>query len=226
MCGLMLAFIVAAGLKRRAQDGAVARVDFSMIEAMLWTMAGPLITTQFGDKPRPKGNASDLYCPHGAWRCAGDDAKGDAKGDEWISLAVTDEAEWRRLCEIIPALEPLSGWNLHQRQGRVAGINGILAGWASRRSATEAEAELRRGDVPASALKDSVDLVQDAHLKARGFWDPNPRGVLPGLPWRASFGCARGPAPGLGADTEVVLREVLGLPDDKIAALRASGALG
>ena len=218
MCGLMLAFIVAAGLKRRAQDGAVARVDFSMIEAMLWTMAGPLIATQLGDKPRPKGNASDLYCPHGAWRCAG--------GDEWISLAITDEAEWRRLCEIISALEPLSGWNLYQRQGRVAGINGILAGWASRRTSAEAEAELRRGGVPASALRDSVDLVRDAHLKARGFWDPNPRGVLPGLPWRASFGCASGPAPGLGADTEAVLRDVLGLPDDRIAALRAQGALG
>ena len=226
MCGLMLAFIVAAGLKRRAQDGAVARVDFSMIEAMLWTMAEPLLATQLGDQPQPRGNASDVYCPHGAWRCAGDDAKGDAKGDEWISLAVTDEAEWRRLCEIIPALEPLSGWNLHQRQGRVAGINGILAGWASRRTAAEAEAELRRGGVPASALKDSVDLVQDAHLKARGFWDPNPRGVLPDLPWRASFGCASGPAPGLGADTEAVLRDVLGLPDDKIATLRAQGALG
>ena len=226
MCGLMLAFIVAAGLKRRAQDGTVARVDFSMIEAMLWTMAEPLIATQLGDKPQPKGNASELYCPHGAWRCASDDAKGDAKGDEWISLAVTSEAEWRRLCEIIPALEPLSGWNLHQRRGRVAGINGILAGWASRRAAAEAEAELRRGGVAASALKDSVDLVRDAHLQAHGFWDAAPRGVLPGLPWRASFGRATGPAPGLGADTDAVLHDVLDLSDDKIAALRASGALG
>jgi crotonobetainyl-CoA:carnitine CoA-transferase CaiB-like acyl-CoA transferase len=218
MCGLMLAFIVAAGLKRRAQDGTVARADFSMIEAMLWTMAEPLLATQLSDKPGPRGNASELYCPHGAWRC-GDD-------DEWISLAITDEAQWRRLCETIPALEPLAGWNLHQRRRRVAGINGILTGWASRRSATGAEAELRRGGVPASALKDSVDLVRDAHLQARGFWDADARGVLPGLPWRASFGRATGQAPGLGADTDAVLRDVLGLSEDKIAALRASGTLG
>ena len=218
MCGLMLAFIVAAGLKRRARDGVVARVDFSMVEAMLWTMAEPLIATRLGDKPKPKGNASDAHCPHGAWRCAGD--------DEWIAIAVTGETEWRRLCEIIPALEPLTGWNLHQRQGRAAGINGILAGWASRRTSAEAEAELRRGGVAASALKDSVDLVHDAHLQARGFWESEPRGVLPGLPWRASFGRAAGPAPGLGADTDAVLRDVLDLSDDDIAALRASGALG
>jgi crotonobetainyl-CoA:carnitine CoA-transferase CaiB-like acyl-CoA transferase len=218
MCGLMLAFIVAAALRRRARDGMVARVDFSMIEAMLWTMAEPLLATQLGDPPRPRGNDSDAHVPHGAWRCAGDDA--------WISLAVTDEAEWRRLCEAIPALEPLSGWDLRQRQGRAAGINGILAGWASRRSAEEAEAELRRAGVPAASLKNSVDLVRDTHLNARGFWDRHEKGVLPGLPWRASFDHATGPAPGLGADTDAVLRDVLGLADDRIAALRAQGALG
>jgi len=156
--------------------------------------------------------------PHGAWRCTGD--------DEWISLAVTGEAEWRRLCEAIPALEPLSGWDLRQRQGRAAGINGILAGWASRRGAVEAEAELRRAGVPAAALKSSVDLVRDAHLNARGFWEAQEKGVLPGLPWRASFGRATGPAPGLGADTDAVLRDVLALADDRIAALRADGAFG
>jgi crotonobetainyl-CoA:carnitine CoA-transferase CaiB-like acyl-CoA transferase len=222
MCGLMLAFIVAAALKRRAQDGMVARVNFSMIEAMLWTMAAPLIATQLGDKPRPQGNQSDRHCPHGAWRCAGD----DAKGDEWISIAVTSETEWHRLCEAIPALEPLSGWNLRQRQGRSAGINGILAGWASRRCAAAAAAELRRAGVPAAALRDSVDLVHDPHLQARGFWDSHARGMLPGLPWRASFGRATGPAPHLGADTDAVLRDALGFSDDRIAALRAQGALG
>src|SRR5439155_22278065 len=34
MCGLMLAFIVAAALWQRQRSGGVARVDFSMIEAM------------------------------------------------------------------------------------------------------------------------------------------------------------------------------------------------
>ncbi|HZK89198.1 MAG TPA: CoA transferase [Stellaceae bacterium] len=218
MCGLMLAFIVAAGLWRRGRDGTVAQVDFSMIEAMLWTMAAPLLATQLDAPPRPKGNRSDRFAPHGAYRCAGD--------DEWISLAVTSEAEWRRLCEAIAALEALAGWNLGQRQGRLAGIDGVLTGWASRRRAGEAAAELLRAGVPAAALRSSTDLVADPHLRQRGFWDAHEKGVLPGLPWRASFGRARGPAPGLGADTAAVLRDVLGLADEKIAALRASGTFG
>ncbi len=45
MCGLMLAFAVAAAVWRR-RSGGVARVDFSMIEAMLWTMAEPLLSEQ------------------------------------------------------------------------------------------------------------------------------------------------------------------------------------
>src|SRR4051812_11082289 len=47
MCGLMLAFGTAAALWRRARSGpgsrTVARIDFSMLEAMLWTMAEPLL---------------------------------------------------------------------------------------------------------------------------------------------------------------------------------------
>ncbi|HTQ35084.1 MAG TPA: CoA transferase [Stellaceae bacterium] len=218
MCGLMLAFIVAAGLRRRAQDGRVARIDFSMVEAMLWTMAEPLLATQLGDPPRPRGNASGLYAPHGAWRCAGK--------DEWVAIAVTSEDEWHRLCAAIPALESLSAWTPRQREGRAAGIDGILAGWASRRPAAEAATELRRAGIAAAALTDSVDLVADRHLRERNFWDKHKAGVLPGVPWRASFGRAAGPAPGLGADTDAVLRDVLRLAPDKIAALRASGALG
>jgi crotonobetainyl-CoA:carnitine CoA-transferase CaiB-like acyl-CoA transferase len=46
------------------------------------------------------------------------------------------------------------------------------------------------------------------------------------LPWRASFGRATGPSPDLGADTDVVLSEVLGMSAVEIAALRDAGVLG
>jgi len=218
MCGLMLAFIVAAGLKRRAQDAAVARIDFSMIEAMLWTMAAPLLAAELGDPPRPWGNDSDRYVPHGAWRCAGDDA--------WLSLAATSDDEWRALCAAVPALSDLAGLGVEARREQRRRIDAVLTDWARSRDAVSAAAELRRAGVPAAALASSVDLLRDAHLRERQFWDTHDKGVLPGLPWRASFGRATGPAPGLGADTDAVLRDVLGFAPEKIAALRASGALG
>ncbi|MGH7094619.1 MAG: CoA transferase, partial [Stellaceae bacterium] len=81
-------------------------------------------------------------------------------------------------------------------------------------------------EIPAAPLADSADLAANDHLRARGFWEEHDGGVLPGLPWRASFGRASGPAPALGADTEAVLRDVLGLPPDEIAALGKAGAFG
>ncbi len=199
MCGLMLAFIIAAGLWQRRQDGGVARVDFSMIEAMLWTMAEPLLATQLGAPPVPQGNASARHALHGVYRCAGDDA--------WVAVVAPDEAVLRRLRAVVPGGTALSDWLLTQEAGAAA-------------------ATLLHAGVPAAALASSTDLVASAHLQARGFWDEHGAGVLPGLPWRTSFGRASGPAPGLGADTDAVLADVLGQSPAEIAALRAGGALG
>jgi crotonobetainyl-CoA:carnitine CoA-transferase CaiB-like acyl-CoA transferase len=218
MCGLMLAFIVAAGLWQRRRTGKVARVDFSMIEAMLWTMAEPLLATQLAAPPQPRGNASDHHVPHGVYRCAGE--------DEWISLVTTTDAEWRKLCALVPDLEQMAELGFGERQHRRAAIEQVLAAWLRPEPAAAAEAELLRAGVPAAALADSWDLVNSNHLKERGFWEPYGAGTLPGLPWQAKFGRRSGPAPELGADTETVLREMLDLSPDEIAVLYRSGVLG
>jgi len=218
MCGLMLAFIVAAALWQRRHGGAVARVDFSMIEAMLWTMAEPLLATQLTGPPKPAGNASNRYAPHGVYRCAGDDA--------WISVAVTHDDEWRVLCGMVPGLASIENFGCRERMRQGAVIDAALAAWLRGQSAPDAATALRRAGIPAAGLATSRDLVESSHLRARGFWQPHGAGVLPGLPWRTSFGRQSGAAPELGADTDAVLVELLGLSGDDVAALRRSGALG
>ena len=218
MCGLMLAFIAAAALWRRDRGGEVARVDFSMIEAMLWTMPEPLLAAQLGTGPRPEGNRSERHAPHGAYRCAGP--------DDWISLAVANDAQWRGLCAMVSALAPLAGLGVSERVARRRAIDDALTAWAAPRKAAEAAAELTRAGVPAAALAASRDLVGSDHLRERGLWDAHSGGLLPGLPWRASFGRVTGPAPDLGADTKAVLRDALDLCRNDIAALRESGVFG
>jgi len=218
MCGLMLAFIVAAGRWRRRRPGGVARVDFSMIEAMLWTMAAPLLATQLSGPPQPQGNAADGCAPPGAWRCAGT--------DDWIAIAAPNEAAWRAICSLVPGLAGMRALGLDARQRAHHAISAALGTWVREQDAPEAAAALARAGVPAAAAATAVDLVESAHLRCREFWDPHGDGVLPGLPWRASFGRASGPAPGLGADTDAVLADVLGLSKADTAALRRSGALG
>jgi crotonobetainyl-CoA:carnitine CoA-transferase CaiB-like acyl-CoA transferase len=218
MCGLMLAFITAAALWQRRRTGGVARIDFSMLEAMLWTMAEPLLAEQLGASPQPAGNRSERYAPHGAYRCAGD--------DDWISLAATDDEEWQSLCALVPALSPLARLGFAERAEKRQPIDDILAAWALPQAAAAVVNELRHAGIPAAALANSVDLVDSHHLRERGFWDVHGTGVLPGLPWHASFGRISGPAPGLGADIDTVLRDLLGISPERIAALRQAGALG
>jgi crotonobetainyl-CoA:carnitine CoA-transferase CaiB-like acyl-CoA transferase len=218
MCGLMLAFIAAAAVWRRRQAGGGARIDFSMIEAMLWTMAKPLLAAQLGAPPQPRGNQSDRHAPHGIYRCAGE--------DDWVGIAVTGDDPWRALCASVPALEGMAGRTLRERMAQRETIDAAIGAWTARMTATAAAAALSEAGIPAAALARSRDLVESSHLKARGFWDAHDGGVLPGLPWHASFGKKAGRAPGLGADTNDVLRDVLQLGPDEIAALRRSGALG
>jgi crotonobetainyl-CoA:carnitine CoA-transferase CaiB-like acyl-CoA transferase len=222
MCGLMLAFGTAAALWRRARSGpeskTVARIDFSMLEAMLWTMAEPLLQAQLGDGPYPVGNYLERHAPHGVYRCTGN--------DDWLAIDAADDAQWRALCASVPALAPLAALGLAGRRERRREIDAALAAWARSLPAQEAAAALVRGGVPAAALATSRDLVDSPHLKARDFWEAHGDGVLPGLPWRASFGHAGGPAPALGTDTDAVLRDVLGLGPNEIATLRDAGAFG
>ncbi len=157
-----------------------------MIEAMLWTMAEPLLAAQSQAAPPP---------PDTVLRCAGP--------DDWLSVATP-------LPQPLPADVPAGG----------------LAAWASERHAAEAASHLTREGIPAAALASSADLAGSEHLRRRGFWDAHGGGVLPGLPWQASFGRATGPAPGLGADTDAVLQGVLGLLPADTAALRQAGVLG
>jgi crotonobetainyl-CoA:carnitine CoA-transferase CaiB-like acyl-CoA transferase len=218
MCGLMLAFIVAAALWHRRRTGEVARVDFSMIEAMLWTMAEPLLATQLGARPQPQGNNSYRCIPHGVYRCSGE--------DDWISVAITTDDEWRRLCAIVPSLSSMAGMGFRERAEQRVAIDDALTDWLHPQTADVVATELLKAGIPAAALSTSLDLVNDDHLRQCGFWEAHGTGLLPGLPWRASFGRVSGQAPELGADTDAVLREVLDLSPDRIAALRQSGALG
>jgi benzylsuccinate CoA-transferase BbsF subunit len=189
-----------------------------MIEAMLWTMAEPLLATQLGTPPQPQGNYSARCVPHGAYRCAGE--------DDWISIAVTTDEEWRQLCTIVPALSPMAGLGFRERAAQRASIDSAFAAWVRPYTAEAVATEFLKAGIPAAALATSRDLVDSKHLHERGFWEPDAAGVLPGLPWRASFGRTYGSAPELGADNETVLRDVLDMSSGQVSALRQSGALG
>jgi len=120
----------------------------------------------------------------------------------------------------------MAGLNLRERLAARADIDTALAGWLRPLAAADVACVLLRAGIAAAPVANACDLVDNPHLNARGFWDRHGSGVLPGLPWRASFGRTNGPAPEHGADTDAVLAEILGCSTAEIAALHQSGVLG
>jgi benzylsuccinate CoA-transferase BbsF subunit len=226
LCGLLIAFGVAAALHRRDRGGGGRHIDFSMLEALLWTMPGALLAEQRGDAVRePSGNDDPVHTPHGVYRCAGD--------DRWLAIAVAADEQWHALCAAVPALAALGALSAAERRARRGTIDGALREWARDRDAIAAMDELQAAGVPASAAYGSADLFADAHLWERRFYrtvverDGSER-WLPALPWRWGDDAAITPraAPALGEHSEFVLRTLAGLSDEEIARLRAAGAFG
>jgi len=223
MCGLMLALISAAAVFDRQTTGRVQRVDFSMVEAMLWTMAEPLIDAQLGPSlARPvkaRGNASAQHAPHGIYPADGDDA--------WISLVVRDEAEWLALTEIVPALDGMAALGIEERRERAAEIDASISAWASERPPDASALVLQAAGLAADAVAGATDLLDDEHLSARDFWQAPVDGVrLPGLPWHTTLPLRHSPACDLGKDTDAVLADVLALDAQRLRDLRDAGAFG
>ncbi|HWF15425.1 MAG TPA: CoA transferase, partial [Acidimicrobiales bacterium] len=88
--------------------------------------------------------------------------------------------------------------------------------------------------VPAAPVLAPREIAHNPQMRARGFFETIEHPVvgthaLPGLPFRLSdrhAGWLRSPPPTLGQHNDEVLRDVLGLGDDEIGALRSAGIIG
>ena len=236
MCGLMLALVVAASIWHRRRSGGAARVDFSMLEAMLWTMAEPLLAAQLGAPLQPRGNRSGRCVPHGAYRCAGDDA--------WVSIAVRNDDEWRRLCAIVPSLSMMAELGGSERGAQRDAIDAALSDWARSREARATANALMGVGIPAAALATSRDLLTSPHLQERGIlghgwqrrsaWPAVARQLRPGRrpcarPWRRyRNGSARGARSATGGNRGIARRRCVGIGGARTptAALATPGTAG
>ena len=165
--------------------------------------------------------------PHECYRAAGD--------DNWVSIAVGTEEEWRALCHVMgnPTLadDPRFNTNVLRKQNEDA-LDDIVTAWTKQRDRWEITRMLQAAGVAAFPAMSNKDLAEDAHLLERGFLvEPEHpeigRRKHAGIPWKMSeTPCAvRSAAPTRGADTEEVLRSLLGYTTDKIEQLRKAGTL-
>jgi benzylsuccinate CoA-transferase BbsF subunit len=223
--GMELAMLTVAALHHRAVTGEGQYVDFSMAEALSATIPEAILDYQMnGQVPAPQGNRDTWDAPHGVYHCQGE--------DHWIAIAVTTDAEWQALCQVIARPDLAADTRLSTAAGRRqhhAELDAAITAWTCHQDDYEAMHRLQAAGVPAGPSLDIARVYHDPHLRASGYLTPlqTSDGVtrtLPGLPWR--FADLEPPrvtaAPVLGQDNDYVYRQLLGLSEAEIAHLVAA----
>ena len=212
----------------RQETGKGQWIDLSMSEAMTHLIPDAIARyTRFGLQQQPLGNRDEYAAPNGVYRCRG--------RDSWVAISVTNEEEWRALCLAMerPELaedarfgEAQSRWDHHGE------LDTIITRWTRRRDHAEVMDVLQRHGVPAGASLNARELLTDRHLRARRtvvrtnhpeagrrktIGTPWKIGSLPAVRYRA--------APCLGEHSAEILRDLLGLPTEKIQRMHDEGML-
>jgi benzylsuccinate CoA-transferase BbsF subunit len=220
--GIAAAGAVSLALINRQRTGRGAFVDLAQRETMATMIGEAFVAASLrGEEPVHRGNRSPRWAPQGIYRCAG--------VEQWLAISVRDDQEWGALCAMLGASD-LAGLSLVGRLERHDEIDARISEWAAALDAQAAMECLQESGVPAGRVLDSDTVHSDPHLAARGFWVelPHPRMApwkQPGVVW--AFAEAnphlRRHAPLFGEHTEELLRELLGMTADDVAALAAEG---
>ena len=224
--GVTAALAIVEALLRRDATGVGDHLDVSMWEATgVFACEAWMQYAINGRQPERIGNRDPHLCPHGVFRCAGDDS--------WVAIACENDAQWRALAtvsDLNDALDP--DWRVDERKRREPDIESAITAWTQDRDRWQIARTLQAAGIAAFPTLTTADVVADEQLLARGFIEHLVHPEMgarqhTGIPWLFSNrpNGVRSPAPCLGADTDDVLRALLGYDMTRIEKLRASGAL-
>ncbi len=227
--GVQLALAITAAYAHRLKTGEGQTIELSMQEAMTYYMRTMIaLGTGFGKEATPRtgtgmGPDINLYpCEPGG-------------PNDYVYIVVATPRMWQALCKAIDHPELADDPRFASKEARDANADALaamIAAWTRGRDKHEAMRVLAEGGVPCSAVLDTADLLQDRHLRARGFVQsvehPSWGEVeLLGCPARLSGGTEPlRAAPVLGEATAEILGRDLEISAEELDALVAAGTIG
>lgn len=221
--GLWAAFALLAALLGRERTGAGGRVDLSMLDAQvaLLTIAAARFFA-LGEVPPRMGTEHPGRVPSASFACA---------DGRWLHITASDQ-HWAPLCRALGLPEDAALGSNAARVERREEVMAMLSGALGRMTRAEAVAALDAADVPNGPVLALDEVLADPHVRARGCvreFDHPALGPFPALalPFRLDGwdGPEVGAPPALGADTDAVLRDLLGYDAARVTRLRGEGAI-
>jgi len=218
--GLFCAIGILAALQERARSGLGQMVDVAMLDCQVAILENAISRYEFtGEIPRPIGNRHPSIVPFETFTTLSDP----------IMVAAGNDRLWATLCELMEldiACDPRFATN-PQRNEHYAELRPILAEKFMTKTAEEWQPMFDKAGIPSGPINTVDKVVKNEQVVAREMILEVEHPVagttrVPGIPIKLSRtpGEIRMAAPVLGADTEKLLNQYLGLTSDQVAELR------
>ncbi len=226
LTGLHTAVGILAALLERERSGLGQRLDIALFDvalASLINQAQSYLLT--GVTPKRLGSAHPQIVPYGAFRAQ----------DDWLMLAVGNDAQYRRACDVLD-LPELSQPRFATNAGRVEHRDDLLemlgALFKTRTRKVWLE-QLSAAGVPATPVNTLDEAFSDPQTEARGMTPTLSHPLLGDLPSVGSPlrhlsrtpAVTGAPPPLLGEHGDALL-QALGLSDEEIHELKRAGVIG
>jgi crotonobetainyl-CoA:carnitine CoA-transferase CaiB-like acyl-CoA transferase len=225
--GMLMAISILAALYKRQKTGQGRRLEVAMQDAMIHYMRVPFSRTQANGEAMPRGGAKIAGAPPpcGLYPCK----PGGPNDYVYVFTSRANPEHWQRLIKVI-GREDLAGdprfETMDARAKREAEVDELIASWTRRHTKEEAMKIIGAAGVPAGAVFDTLELMNDPSLAERGimqtFQHPTSGAVkMPAWPVRFDGAPPKvKPSPTLGQHNAEVLGSWLGLGAAEIAALK------
>jgi len=228
IAGLFGCITLLNALEYRRKTGAGQHIDLSEVESMAYLLGDAIVEyTLKGVEPQPAGNAGQQACPHGVYRCQGE--------DRWCAIAVFTDEHWSALKQCLgnPSWsEERQFATLMDRLKNAPALDALIESWTKQHTAEEVMAVLQSKGVPAGVVQNAADIARDPQLRARGFLvemahPEMEKTISDAAPVKLSATPAQytRPAPTPGQDNDYVYKGLLGMTEQELAELKKKGVI-
>src|SRR6516225_9064418 len=214
--GMLCAMGILAALYQRMTTGRGQHIQIAMRDAMLNYCRTPMSRQAARNDVLPRGGNGVIgTAPGGLYKCA------PGGLDDWCYIFASrgNEEHWRRLLRAIGREDLLDDPRMVDGPTRASNreaVDAAITQWTSQRTKQEVMRVIAGAGVPCGAVLNTLELLHDADLRARGMMqtiDHPVRGkvIVSGWPLRMSDSkVALKCAPIHGADSETIYGEWLG----------------
>lgn len=227
--GMHAAIGVLAAYVQRQRTGKGQKVEVAMQDAILNFCRVPMMGTYITQKPVPRmGNRLAGGAPGDIFKCA---PGGD---NDYVYILCTTPEMWSALCRTMGREDMITDERFKDRRSRghhVEEVSAAITAWTSQHAKHEVMQMLGEAGVPCGKVLDSVELLNDPHLRERGMIATIQHPVrgeftMPGCPVKLENSPVEvRSAPLLGQHNNEVFAEYLGFDAAEVERLKQEGVI-